>query len=503
VTVTVGSDDADDADVEGAGVLDATSPEAIAAALTCAVVDGGSDDDRVVTALRWGVDVWGAGLDAAPLWLIHDLGYALLRGRAARFKGGRAVSGLAVFDDDAALLRAARLAYEDRVVAPWLAEPSFVAAHVIVAGLPAPLRDRAVAHALTLALERVVVGVGLRAGNVARLRAALERSSGPERVADAVTLARRATPRALAAVVQQLERVRGALGGQPLFLEEDLWELAHLQDLPGEGARLALRTVHATMARLPPPTPGLVARLRRRARDVAVDEATVDVFPAGGFDAMSTRGTFENLVRSEVAYVGEGRVTDARGLPTGPDLFDLRYVEGELLYYTRDESPLFEQRRALTLIVEHTDTLRHKVAALPAQTIVLALAVCLRVHRDLADVVGAAALQTAFALGGDDPAVVDEERALLATSLRADVAHRRVALIEPATAPLRGRVVLSPRPPPTAMREAPRQRPARLWVQVGGAQWLVDDGDEPALVDVSTGVGLRDVVDRILIAATR
>src|SRR5690349_22712781 len=62
-------------------------------------------------------------------------------------------------------------------------------------------------------------------------------------------------------------------------------------------------------------------------------------FPQGGFSSVSNVGSLENLVTSELVYMED----DA-----GLDLFDMRYVEGELLYYTRDESLVVRRRRRVT-----------------------------------------------------------------------------------------------------------------------------------------------------------
>ncbi len=483
-------------DLPASSTFDPTADAAIAAAFVVAVVDGVVDVDLPRT-LACAVDVWGAGVDKAPLAVVHDLAHALLRGRSVQLVGGRAPAGLLLDDDDAAALRAARLAWEDRVVAPWLADPSFVAAHVVIAGAPAAARGRLLAHAVALALGRVVGAGALPAGNVARLRSASERWSGRDRVVDRLALAARATPHALVDVLGQLDAVRTALPAPRLFLDEELWELAHLVDLPSEAARLALRTVHRTCAAIPRLAPATQALLRRRARDVPIDAEAPDTFPAGGFDAMSTKGALENLVRTEVAWVGEGTTTTPDGRP-GPDLFDVRFVEGELLFYTRDESPLLLQRRALVIVVEDVDHLRHKVPTLPTQTLVLVQAVALRAFHDLVDVVGAPAVQATFALGGQDGHVVAEEQALLSLSLQTDVAHRRAAVVSPSEAPTTGRVVFSPRPPPaTAGRAAGAARDG-LWLRVGAPVWCIDDGRDVEDIDVATPAGLRRVVDRIL-----
>jgi hypothetical protein len=50
------------------------------------------------------------------------------------------------------------------------------------------------------------------------------------------------------------------------------------------------------------------------------------------------------LVTSELIYMDED--------PEHVDLFDMRYVEGELLYYTRDESVFIRSRRVVTFVFD-------------------------------------------------------------------------------------------------------------------------------------------------------
>ncbi|MDP2340987.1 MAG: hypothetical protein Q8O67_08520 [Deltaproteobacteria bacterium] len=475
----------------------------VAAAFVAAVVDE-PVVEAVPRTLRWALHVWAAGCDEAPLWLIHDLGFVLLRGRSVRLAATRDRAQEAGDDDDGRL-RAARLAFEDRVVAAWLQDPSILSAHVVLAGLPDATQELAIAHAVVAALTRGLPVGTFEPGNVGALRTLQQKLIGESHFVDDDDVAARAT--GITAVTAMLETAKTLLAGRRLLFDEDLWELAHLEDVPSEAARLALRTMHRTMSQIGPPSSTTLSKLARRSRDVPVDDDDTSSFPAGGFDAMSTQGTFENLVRSEVAYVGEGSSVDENGV-RGPDLFDLRFVEGELLYYTRDESPLLEQRRALVFVVVDVERLRHKPVSLPTQTLVLVLACCLRAHQDLTEALGPLAVHTTFALAGHDAAVVDEERGLLATSLMADIAHRRVALLESidggAELPgiLRGSVVFSPLSAPGSMKRdaVHKDRPARLWVRVGGGRWIVDDGlNLTAEVDAADPVALRAFVDRLLL----
>jgi hypothetical protein len=489
----------------------------IAAALAVCVVDE-PPPDALPRTLGWAIELFGGGLDEVPLAVIHDLGFVLLRGRAVRLCGGRERTGLEfdglVDDDDGPLearvvVRRERLVWEERVVVPLLRDPAVMQAAVMIAGSPPERVDALVVHALRALVPRLLSSMpslSMSLTSPAVLRPLLESLSAVQ--AHALT-----GSGGLAAVVDaardlgEIARARIVEGGPPLLLQDELWELSRLDQIPSAAMRLALRTVHRTMDGIGPMAPALIARLRDRRQDVMVDDVVDDAFPAGGFDAMSTRGVLENIVRSEVAYVGVGADLDAAGRPTGPDLFDVRFVEGELLYYTRDESPLLERRRQLVVRIDEVERLRHKLRELPSQTIVLVEAVVLLAWHDLQAACGPHAARLVLAVGGahDD---VAEEQGLLQTSLHADLAHRRAEIRDVEALPLPGRVTFSPRPPPSSPSpSSPSSLPSSssasrlrgLWVRVGGPLWEVSDGKSIQTIDPTSG--LRALVDRLVLMA--
>ncbi len=467
------------------------APE-LAALLLVATVD-----EPVGRALRrvlhWATLVWGAGVDEAPLALVHDVGFALLRGHGLRLCGGRERARLdGILDDEQrARLRGTRLRFEDRVLTTLLRDPSVQAAHIVIAGTPADGQDAVVAHALTSVLPRVLAGRRWPAQQIGHLRAAVESADDNDDNDDVNAFVAAVDVGDLAAAADVLDAVEAPVS--PVLAPEALWELARLDVVPSEAARLALRTVHKTMAALPAPSSSLLSLLKDRRHEVTVeDDHAADEFPAGGFDAMSTRGILENLVRSEVAYVGVG----AEDSPGAPDLFDVRFVEGELLYYTRDESPLLQRRRQLTVLIEEVPRLRHKLVELPTQTLVLCEACVLRAFSDLQQALGASAVTLRLAVSGDDDDVVSEERGVLATSLMSEIAHRRAAIVVPSELPTAGRVTFSPRPPPSVSTKRNRA----LWVRVGGPTWTVTTS-KGEVIEVEPRDGLRDVVDLLMLMA--
>ena len=440
-------------------------------------------DESLPRALAWLRLLWGEGDDHLPLTLVHDFGHVLLRGAATSVTSGRDLARWPRAE------RRLRLSYEDRVVTRWLMDPSVLEAHVAVAGLPPDVRVAAVAHAVGLALAEPLRAADLPTGNAAHLRAhevALT-AELPEPGGQWET-----EPEWRDAAGGWLEAAMRAAPGAPVFDDADLWELAHFADLPSESARIALRDLHAMRRRAGAVSPGVAGRVRRRAQEVPVEEETADSFPAGGFDAISQRGRFENLVRTEIVYVG---VAASHTI----DLFDLRHVQGELLYYTRDESPLLDARRTFSLVLDAPFVLREKHAALPTQTLVMAEGFALSLHADLARVFGAHSLTVHWrwcAREVDDLDVADEEQGLVGLVLAAEVAHGRADLstIEStdALAHMPG-VVFSPYAAPGVLR---RRQP---WLRIGEVVWRLytPDGAEAAF-DQRDPEAARALVDALL-----
>lgn len=446
---------------------------------------GGALAESLPLALGWLRALWEDGLDALPLDLVHDLGMLLVDGRSFVFASSR---DLTEWPDEE---RGARLGYEDRVLGRWVLDPTVGDAHVAIAGLAGEVRARALAHAVGLALGPASRRADVAAGNPAILRSLWREAAGllgnwPARFGAWEEPPVDAAWRAWA--LEQRERILAQLVEGRLFSPEDLWEIAHLAELPSDSARLALRELHAAVAAIGGVGPGAAMLVKRRAQEVPVDDEDSSHYPAGGFDALSTRGRFENLVRSEVAYVDEGRE-----VLQSIDLFDVRFAQGELLFYTRDESPLFDQRRRLSLVIDRPAELRHKHPELAAQTLVLAHAAALRLQGDLVQIFGAAGVEVDLrwrAVTASDREAAEEEARLMALTLGDDVAHRRVTLgtiAEWSEVSARGLVVFA-----AHQEEAKAQ--AGAWVRVGEPRWQLGDRS----FAVGEAGGLRGLLDAIL-----
>jgi hypothetical protein len=207
---------------------------------------------------------------------------------------------------------------------------------------------------------------------------------------------------------------------------EDLFELKRGTALDDLGQRLALRHVTQAANRLEDALPP--HRLRPLAGRLEVPTRVLDedTYPVGGFSSLSTRGSVESLLHSQLAYMEK----DER-----PDLFDIKYLRNELLYYSRDENQFLRRRRTFAFVLYpdliHT---RFKDAALPYQRVVLLWALLTVAVRKLSEWLSTDALTFVFYfVGQEEPAPLAAELALLRTLLQEQIERKTVKIVEKAT----------------------------------------------------------------------
>jgi hypothetical protein len=131
-----------------------------------------------------------------------------------------------------------------------------------------------------------------------------------------------------------------------LLTDADVFVVEHIAVLADLTQRLAIEEVLAASDELRSSLPRRIkARKRPQKKKVQTSLADEDHYPTGGFSSISTSGTLENLVISELIYMEEGEQEHV-------DLFDLRYAEGELLYYTRDDSQFVRDYRSVGFVLD-------------------------------------------------------------------------------------------------------------------------------------------------------
>lgn len=231
--------------------------------------------------------------------------------------------------------------FEDQVLARLQAELRWPRLVDAAAGLPTPARAAA-AGLVCEQLARVLVlpdGVGVSQAAVRRQIA--RPTSDVLEQGHAALLGNPQLSGLLAGVLEaSADRARRA---PALVSDGEVFLVEHVQSLHTLAARVALaqlaRAAQAVESQLP-------ARLKSQGRDTGEAAAQLDdesAFPVGGFSSVTNQGTPENLVVSELVYMDDAQ---------RPDLFDVRFVEGELLYYARDESVAVRRRRRLVVVID-------------------------------------------------------------------------------------------------------------------------------------------------------
>lgn len=107
----------------------------------------------------------------------------------------------------------------------------------------------------------------------------------------------------------------------------------HFEVLITRSRRLAFERLTRAIAALGPPQ-GITRSPLWNSPEARLQRIT-QVAQTGGLQSLSRRGSLENVCRSEVAYLGQE-------LAPGIDGFTLRWLEGDLLFYQRDQ----DQHRA-------------------------------------------------------------------------------------------------------------------------------------------------------------
>src|SRR4029077_16166328 len=118
-----------------------------------------------------------------------------------------------------------------------------------------------------------------------------------------------------------------------------------------------------------------------------------DTYPVGGFTSIATRGSIESLLHSQLAYMEDE--------PERPDLFDIKFVRDELLYYSRDENQFLRRRRTFVFaLAADLVSARCKGGDLPYQRGVLLLALLTVIVHKLAEWLSTDALSFQIVLVG-------------------------------------------------------------------------------------------------------
>ncbi|MCS7269544.1 MAG: hypothetical protein NZ703_00530 [Gemmataceae bacterium] len=315
----------------------------------------------LTTALEWAQLLVAEGMPLPPLSFVVDVGL-LASGRW--WQGGRPV-GSDISAPTAALLRA----YDDRLLTRLSLDPAFEQAAAALARYHTSERPRALAFLLKQLARHLHLGGATLSLEV--LRSLLQRSQqmplhqfGPT-----------PPPTDMSPFLQQLYTdMLQTVRRLPLLVPwEDVAALEDRSALGGLAQQVALRQIRRMISwlqqRLPPHPP----KVKRDHLALPTRLPIEDHYPVGGYASITTRGSLESLLHSQLAYMEDET----------PDLFDVKFLRNELLYYSRDENQFTRQRRiGVFLLGPDLRPLRFKDPKLPCQRMILLLAaIIVIIHR--------------------------------------------------------------------------------------------------------------------------
>lgn len=171
--------------------------------------------------------------------------------------------------------------------------------------------------------------------------------------------------------------------------------------------------------------------IRRVGRSVATRVEDEDRYPVGGYASLSNRGTMESLLHSQLAFMDDAE---------SPDLFDLKLVRDELLYFARDENTFYRRRKLIVVSLDDSlDNERVKDPQLTWQRLSMLNGILLAGVKTLQNWLSDHALQWIIALP-ENPSSLSEEQELFRTVFTDEIEHQTVQIIREPQALLSRRI---------------------------------------------------------------
>jgi hypothetical protein len=360
--------------------------------------------------LEWAMEIASGGHDLPPTGFLADLGHVAL-GQDHETSTGR--DTLAVPALPITLLRT----YEDHVLGKFYADWTFSRAGDALRRYKGRDQARGLAYLFQQFARRSGFhGVRLSPGVI---KAALE--TPPEEIhTQGWDSLEREGPQ-IALVPQYEQLITASRRTAEVLGSEDISQLERGTALKPEGEQLAERQVLRAANLLESGLPRHPLRPRPGRQVVPTHILDEDTYPVGGFSSLSTRGSVESLLHSQLAFMEK----DER-----PDLFDIKFLRDELLYYARDENQFLRRRRTFVFVLyPDLDQTRFKDRGVEFQRGVLLLSLMYTLVRKLSEWLSADALSFRFlfaAEGEKEPLAA--ERALLESLMMNEIANGSVHL---------------------------------------------------------------------------
>jgi hypothetical protein len=367
-------------------------------------------EDTVRPALEWALEVAAAGEPLWPIGVLADVAHVALGVDHEMHvqRPSMVYPGLS-----AGLART----YEDYVLGKLYADSSFERAADALHRYEGVDKVKGLAFVLNQFRQRSGSGGVLL--SPAAIKANLSRRADEVLAEGWTTLDERGL---LPLLPELYEEIISAVRNMPEVLgPEDVFELENRTALQPFGQRVALRQVLQAAAVFESGLPRHRVRSLARKQEVPTRVLDEDTYPVGGFSSISTRGSIESLLYSQLALMEPNN---------RPDLFDVKYLRDELLYYSRDENQFLRRRRTFVFAL-YPDLVqaRFKDAELPYQRIVLLLALLVVAVRKLAEWLSTDALVFEFVfIDTGNATTLAAEEGLLHLLFPEQIAHRTVVL---------------------------------------------------------------------------
>jgi hypothetical protein len=195
-----------------------------------------------------------------------------------------------------------------------------------------------------------------------------------------------------------------------LLVKEDIDALEDRSALGDMGQYVALRQIRQTTSRIESYLPARPVKPLVGRKEVPTRVLDEDQYPVGGYTSISTKGSIESLLHSQLAYMES----------ESPDLFDMKFVRDELFYYSRDENQFLRRRRSFVFVLfPDLISARFKDPELPHQRIVMIQSTILTLVRRLSEWLSTDAIRfEVFFVQDGDRKPLAEEATLMQLLLR-------------------------------------------------------------------------------------
>jgi vWA domain found in the FtsH ternary systems/N-terminal helical region fused to the FtsH ternary system vWA domain len=221
-----------------------------------------------------------------------------------------------------------------------------------------------------------------------------------------------------------------------VLVKEDIDALEDRSALGDMGQYVALRQIRQTTGKIEARLPARPVRPLVGRKEVPTRVHDEDQYPVGGYTSISTRGTIESLLHSQLAFMEK----------ESPDLFDMKFVRDELFYYSRDENQFLRRRRAFVFVLfPDLIAARFKDPELPHQRIVMLQSAILALVRRLSEWLSTDAIrfEVLFVQDGDKKPLAEE--ATLTQLLLREQIERGDGLVAPGDVPAGSQEAATPK----------------------------------------------------------